>query len=377
MVLFVSFAILAAAVTWAVTRPLLAQRASAPASDPELAVYRDQLSTIESERAEGLIGSAEAEGARIEVARRLIKRSEQREQPSDRKTQAGVSHRLALIAGAGLPVLAIALYLFVGQPGLPGRPYAARLQSPVNVANVNDLIAKVEAHLREAPEDGRGWDVLAPVYMRMGEFQQAADAFGRAIKLQGESPQRLAGFARALIMQQNGIVDERARAAFEKVRALDPDAIEPKVWLAIAKEQDGDLAAAASDYRELTAGAQEPWKTLLAERSKGVAAKLGGGQPAGAPTSGVAAAPEAMSPEAMSPPQQQAFIEQMVSGLAAKLQSNGKDLDGWMRLVRAYTVLGRGKDASTALASARTNFAGDPKALEQLQALAQVLGIGS
>jgi cytochrome c-type biogenesis protein CcmH len=379
MVLFVSFAILAAAVTWAVTRPLLAQRATAPASDPELAVYRDQLSTIESERAEGLIGGAEAEGARIEVARRLIKRSEQREQPSEGKAQAGVSHRLALIAGAGLPVLAIALYLFVGQPGLPGRPYAARLQSPVDVAHVNDLIAKVEAHLREAPEEGRGWDVLAPVYMRMGEFQQAADAYARAIKLQGESPQRLAGFARASIMQQNGIVDERARAAFEKVRALDPDAIEPKVWLAIAKEQDGDLAAAASDYRELTAaaGAQEPWKSLLAERSKGVAAKLGGGQPDGGPTSGVAAAPEAMSPEAMSPPQQQAFIEQMVSGLAEKLQSNGKDLDGWMRLVRAYTVLGRVKDASTALASARTNFAGDPKALEQLQALAQVLGIGS
>jgi cytochrome c-type biogenesis protein CcmH len=67
----------------------------------------------------------------------------------------------------------------------------------------------------------------------------------------------------------------------------------------------------------------------------------------------------------------------MVAGLATRLQSNGKDLEGWMRLVRAYTVLGRGKDASTALASARTNFAGDPKALEQLQALAQVLGIGS
>ncbi len=75
MVLFVSFAILAAAVTWAVTRPLLAQRDSTPASDPELAVYRDQLSTIESERADGLIGGAEAEAARIEVARRLIKRS--------------------------------------------------------------------------------------------------------------------------------------------------------------------------------------------------------------------------------------------------------------------------------------------------------------
>ena len=396
MVLFVSFAILAAAVTWAVTRPLLATRDSAPASDPELAVYRDQLSTIESERADGLIGSGEAEAARIEVARRLIKRSEQREQPAASSVQKGMASRLALYVAAALPVLAIAVYLAVGQPGLPGRPYAARLQSPVNVANVSDLIAKVEAHLREAPDDGRGWDVLAPVYMRMGEFQQAADAYARASKLLGESPQRLAGLARASIMQQNGIVDERARAAFEKVRAQAPDAIEPKVWLAIAREQDGDLTGAASEYRTLTAAAgdQEPWKSLLAERSKSLAAKLAGAQPGGANKEATAPSepgaapgsqsappgamsPGAASPETMAPAQQQAFIEQMVSGLAARLQSNGKDLDGWMRLVRAYTVLGRPHDATTALASARNNFAGDPKALEQLQALAQTLGIGS
>ena len=96
-----------------------------------------------------------------------------------------MASRLALYVAAALPVLAIAVYLAVGQPGLPGRPYAARLQSPVNVANVSDLIAKVEAHLREAPDDGRGWDVLAPVYMRMGEFQQAADAYARAIEAIG------------------------------------------------------------------------------------------------------------------------------------------------------------------------------------------------
>jgi cytochrome c-type biogenesis protein CcmH len=232
--------------------------------------------------------------------------------------------------------------------------------------------------------------VLAPVYMRMGEFQQSADAYAKAAKLLGESPQRLAGFARASIMQQNGIVDERARAAFEKVRALSPDAIEPKVWLAIAKEQDGDLTGAASEYRTLMAqtGEQEPWKSLLEERSKSLAAKLAGAQPGGAKEAtatgepGAATGPQATppgtpSPEAMPPAQQQAFIEQMVQGLATRLQSNGKDLDGWMRLVRAYTVLGRPQDATTALASARNNFAGDPKALEQLQALAQTLGIGS
>ena len=79
----------------------------------------------------------------------------------------------------------------------------------------------------------------------------------------------------------------------------------------------------------------------------------------------------------MTPEQRQAFIEQMVSGLASRLKENGKDLDGWMQLVRSYVVLGRSEEANAALAEARSNFAGDEKALAQLQALRRVLGIGT
>jgi len=77
------------------------------------------------------------------------------------------------------------------------------------------------------------------------------------------------------------------------------------------------------------------------------------------------------------PEQRQAFIEKMVASLAERLKTNSKDLEGWMQLVRSYVVLGRSQDATAALAEARSNFAGDDKALAQLQALAQVLGIGT
>ena len=79
----------------------------------------------------------------------------------------------------------------------------------------------------------------------------------------------------------------------------------------------------------------------------------------------------------MTPEQRQQFIEQMVAGLAARLKTDGKDLAGWMQLVRSYVVLGRSEDANTALAQARSNFAGDEKSLAQLEALAQVLGLRS
>ena len=156
-----------------------------------------------------------------------------------------------IYAAAALPVVGIALYLAVGSPLLPSRPYAARIDMPVEQATAADLVARVEAHLREHPEDGRGWDVLAPVYLRMGDFTQAADAFQKAARLLGESDRRLAGYARSLVMLQNGIVNEPARQAYQRLLALQPDSIEPKVWLAIAREQDGDLKGAQAEYQAL------------------------------------------------------------------------------------------------------------------------------
>jgi cytochrome c-type biogenesis protein CcmH len=188
-------------------------------------------------------------------------------------------------------------------------------------------------------------------------------------------------------MLANGVVGEPARKAYEKLRTLKPDAVEPKVWLAIAKEQDGDLAGAAADYKALLAGAgaDEPWHGLLEGRLKSVEARLGETPPAAVPSTDSKEGKETPAAETagkpnlhtMTPEQRQAFIEQMVSGLAARLKTNGKDLRGWMQLVRSYVVLGRSEDATAALTEARKNFAGDEKALAQLQALAQVLGIGS
>lgn len=380
MVLWIAFAVLAAAVVWAVTRPLLASGSDAPkAADSELAVYRDQLDEIESARAQGHIAGSDAEGARIEVARRLLQRAQETSRlDATARGETSRARQAALCVAAALPVVGIAVYLALGSPALPGRPYAERLEVPLEQASAADLVAKVEAHLRQHPEDGRGWDVLGPVYLRTGDFQQAADAYERAIRLLGDEPKRLAGFARATIMVQNGVVSEPARQAYAKLRAQDPQAIEPQVWLAIAKEQDGDLAGAASEYRTLLAGggSQEPWKGLLDERLRSVTQRLAGAE--ANPAAPNIEPADAMGPAAaMSPQDREKFIGQMVDGLAARLKKDGNDLDGWMRLVRSYAVLGRKQEATTALTDARRQFAGDEKSLAELHALAESLGLGS
>lgn len=403
MVLWILFAMLAAAVVWAVTRPLLAHSAADPAADSELAVYRDQLAEIETERAQGLLGEAEAEGARVELARRLIRRSEEASKlAGDRAAKTSGARKAVLYLGSALPVIGIAIYLGVGSPQLPGRPHAFRMDVPVEQATASDLVARVEEHLRANPEDGRGWDVLAPVYLRLGRFNQAVDAFQRANQLLGESPARVAGYARALIMAQNGVVSEPVRRAYERLKELDPKAMEAEVWLAIGREQDGDKAGAEAEFRRLLATAEDPWKTVLTTRLEQMTAQRAGtgaepasgsggadaapaaqselGSAAGVvarPSNGAAPAVDANEIAALDPAQRAERIAQMVQGLAERLKDNGADLDGWKRLVRSYVVLGQRDEAQAALTDARSNFATDRQALTELNELAQTLELGS
>ena len=140
-----------------------------------------------------MLAGADAEAPRIEVARRLLQRADETADPGRCKSQPRPAPRRAL-CGIRAARRRLAVYLAFGAPGLPGRPYAARLDTPLEHATAGDLVARVEAHLRDHPDDGRGWDVLAPVYLRMGDYTQAADAFqegGAAAGSIGQAPGRL------------------------------------------------------------------------------------------------------------------------------------------------------------------------------------------
>ena len=249
MLLWVIFGGLTALVLFALLRPL----ASGTAGDESRAafdatVYRDQLGEVDSDHERGLIGEADAEAARIEIARRLLATDAQARgddaQPS-RVPAKAVAIGLAVI----LPALSLGLYLVYGSPHLPDQPLVARLQGPASDKNLEALVARVEARLREYPDEGEGWDVIAPVYMGWRRYADAAEAFRQAILLLGESPKRLAGYGQALVLANDGVVTEDAHAVLERASALDPDLIQPKLVLIIAKEQDGQLAAAAEAWR--------------------------------------------------------------------------------------------------------------------------------
>ena len=385
MLIWVIFAALTASVLYVLLRPLVsggADEASRAAFDAT--VYRDQLTEVEADRERGLIGDADAEAARIEIARRLL--AADAEARGDGNAEAKRSERLvALGLAVMLPLLALGVYLVYGSPRLPDQPLVARLQDPAASQDLQVLVAKVEARLREHPEEGEGWDAIAPVYMSWRRYTDAAEAFRRSVRLLGESPKRLTGYGHAIVLANNGVVTEDARKALERALVLDPNLIEPRLLLAIAKEQDGQFAAAAEAWRAMLATAPQdaPWRKLVEERLAQDEARLAGkavpqapvatGPQGGAgPTSADVAAAQQVSPA-----DRQAMIETMVQRLADRLAQNSDDLPGWLKLVRAYSVLDRKDEAVKALARAKTTFSGNAEALEQLDALAAELGLKS
>ena len=395
MLLWIILGSLTAIVLLVLLRPLLGARTSEHAREAfDAAVYRDQLSEIDADRARGLIGETEAEAARLEIARRLLQAdSTELSHPED-NSRSGLARAAMIAIATVLPLLALGLYLVYGSPRLPDQPLALRLQDPSNAQNLEALVARVEARLREHPEEGEGWDVVAPVYMGWQRYQDAADAYGQAIRLFGPSAKRLSGQGQALVLANNGVVSDEARTALERAVGLDPSLTEPRILIAIAKEQDGQFAAAIEDWRAILAKSEgdAPWRQMVEQRIASDEAHLAGkpvpGEPVpdeAAPGGTVPHRPVAGGPSGadiaasqhMSPADRQAMIEQMVQRLAARLDQDGSDLAGWLKLVKAYSVLERKDDAEKALARAKTKFTGNTQALQQLDQLAAELGLKS
>ena len=375
MVFWILVALLAAAVTYAVTRPLLQPLTeTSDASDADIAVYKDQLAEIDADEARGAISKIEAEAARAEVSRRVLRKADRGSAAPAAPVSDRVLNPLHMTATLALPLASLALYLAFGAPGLPGLPLSERLAANLDATKTEDMVAKVEARLREKPDDGMGWDVIAPVYMAQGRFQDAATAYANALRYLGESPRRLLGFADARIRAADGLVPDDARKALRTVLEAEPKRVEPRIWLALAKEQDGKKDEALADFKALLAeaGDDAPWRGVVQDRIAFIENPNAAKPPHKGPTAEQVAKAEAMSPE-----ERAAMIERMVSGLADKLKANGRDKDGWQRLIQAYQMLGRKNDAVQALANAKTGLTGDDAAIKQVEDFAKALGVGS
>jgi cytochrome c-type biogenesis protein CcmH len=368
MTLWFVFALMTVAAIFAVLWPL-GRGGRDQNQGSEVTVYKDQLAEIAHDLAAGLIARPEAEAARVEISRRLLAAdsSESTLVPtSNLKWRRGA----AVLALVGLPLVAAAIYVPLGSPALHDFPLAQREREarPGMAQSLENLVAQVQQHLEKNPTDGRGWNVLAPVLERLGRFDEAVRAYRNSITYNGESAERRSDLGEAIAAAAGGVVTADAKAEFERAHALSADDPKANYFLGLAAEQDGRKEEAANIWRALLAKApaDAPWRPLVQTSL----ARVGGGGTMPALSDETIAASKEMNDG-----DRNAMIRGMVERLATRLKQNGDDVDGWLRLVRAYLVMGDRDKALGASTDARQAVANSAERLRQLNEGLKTLGL--
>lgn len=326
---------------------------NAGSEDPTLALYRRQLGEIDDLADRGLIAETERKGAHAEAARRLLTAAEAGAAPW--RVDAGMRRVLLLVAGLA-PVLALGLYLAVGSPGYPDQGFKSRLAAwraaEPSSLSPPEMAAVLEAMTVERPKDPEAFRYLAMAQAASDNPSGAARALRRAIELSPRQADLWELLGEALVAQAGGEATPESSRAFAQAVKLDPRTVNARFYLGRARIAAGDKAGGIAAWRALQSelAPADPRRGALAQA---IAEAERGPSPA-APLAG-----------------QMGAIRGMVANLAAKLEADPSDPEGWTRLVRSYAVLGETEKRDAALASARKRFAADPDVLKALDLAAK------
>jgi len=229
-------------------------------NEQNIRIASERLRELETELQSGAITEAQFEQARTELEQALlIDVSSDGIQEKDTKAATGRWALVLLIIM--VPVLSGSLYLYLGQPGtLNAVGGTGKAQLPADhpaVSNadklptVEDMLARLEKHLQQQPDDAEGWFTLGRSYMAMGRYADAVTALEKVHTLVGDNPPVLLAYADALAMVNGGHISGKPFALIQKALALSPDN-PTALWLAgLGYEEQGDLETAVRHWRKL------------------------------------------------------------------------------------------------------------------------------
>ncbi|WP_193173833.1 c-type cytochrome biogenesis protein CcmI [Nisaea nitritireducens] len=362
------------------------------AGEEALAVYRDQLQELERDLDVGRLGAEDFEAAKLEVERRMLAAAAEQEKSAAASPQSVRKRRLAasVLVIFAVPAGALLTYVSVGSPGMRDLPLTARTdgagtrtlagstgsqatgQERANGAQqeqpgVSEMITGLQAKLENNPDDADGWALLGRSYMVTERYRDAVDAYAKAIALTPDNLQLIAARGEALVLAADGVVPPAAVEDFRAVNLKQPLEPRARYYLGLARSQAADAAGALKWWIALEADTPPgaPWEALVTQRIDEIGTEAGidvaslreaeresrPESPAPASVPGPSADDVAAAQD-MTAEDRSAMIQSMVDRLADRLQEEPDDLDGWLRLARAYGVLGKTKEAINAQANA-------------------------
>lgn len=355
MLLFAIAAALICALAGAlmVSRARAAEKAVA-AEDPALGMHRRQLAEIDELAERGLMPAEEVKAAKAEASRRLLASAERPPEPVSKPARGVV-----IGAAFGAPILALAIYFAVGAPGTPDQPFMKRVrqwQANPTGRSPAELAATIASMQAQKKDDPAFWRNLAIARMMAGQNDLAAEAARQGVKIAPQDANLWSLLGRARQGDED-LVTAPARAAFEQAAALEPSEQYSAYYLGLADVQAGNVKAGLDRWRSMLATLPPG---ALAEGLRGQidAVEKTGKLPTAEPAPDVAQAAAAgmgVDPKAMA------------AKLAGELKANPDNPDGWVMLVRTYTVLGDAAKRDDALQQARRIFAGRKDVLNAIE----------
>ena len=234
-------------------------------TEANLDVYRDQLSELEADLRNGILTPEKYQRERDEIERRLVDDVSKADVPVKDEPKQVASRRFVYTIALGIPVVAVAFYLLVGNSAaLSGtattsQPSASGTQAggpqaggPMSQQQIETNVAALAKRLEQNSGDAEGWVMLARSYMTLNKYSEATNAYAKATALKTDNADLLADYAFAMAMANNR---QLQGAPFEKVKqAL---RIDPQNAKAL------DLAATAEFQAKNYEKAIDYWQKVL------------------------------------------------------------------------------------------------------------------
>ena len=345
---------------------------SGSALDFDKEIYKARLKEIDEERKLGSIDEQRYQYAVAEEGRRFLALVD----------KSGISKYSTILKSGNaskfgfiftiliVPLVALGGYSKLGSVNTADQPLQTRLEADPRSQSVEVLLKRAENQLIQNPDDGRGWLVIAPVYIRLGRHQDGVLAYRNAIRVLGSTTELQIALAEALTVSGGGVVSEEANELFSKAALAEPDNIKPMFFLAIALNQVGKYEEAVAAWNKLIEKSPKnaPWLKVARQQLRGAQKELGIELP-GNPT-----AQDIEDAQQLSKDERSEFINSMVERLAEELEENPQNKPGWQRIIRSYRVLKRKSDALAAINKAQKIFKDDKAFLEELETNKLALG---
>ena len=328
--------------------------------------FKLQLAGIDTDEKSGRLAPKEAEAARAELARELVRHRQtlaQIEKTIEKKWLSTVLVLTSVLVIAS----AVGVYFKLGTPDpsvLVPINQVAQLtpEQREEQENFARLLEQVEAQMLVDPSDVNGWRVLAPAYIRAGRYQDGVNAYRQILDLTPPTADAQTDLAEALLLENGEEASDEVMSLLASAAQSDPTHARSRFYLAAEATREGQWDEAVVVWNELLdlANGDEPWITTA---QNGLAMAMARGVP-----------PQPTQPPVLADPEQAELITSMVAGLDERLNEEGGSVAEWTRLVQSYIVLGDLEKAQQNYQNAVTAFpdAADRVELDALAAQSNI-----